>query len=93
MSDENLYKRAEKKADEKIRFYKHLRRFIIVNVVLIILNFVTLDKGGGHWWFYWITLFWGIILLVHFLKIFVLKDNFDDKRDEMIQNEMEKIKK
>lgn len=93
MTDESLYRRAEKRADEKIGFYKHLGSFITVNVILIVLNFLTLDKGDGGWWFYWISIFWGIGLLAHFLRVFVLNGKLDDSREEMIQKEMEKLKK
>lgn len=92
MSEESLYRRAEKRADEKIAFYKHLFSFIGVNLMLIILNFLTLGNGNG-WWFYWITIFWGIGLLIHFLKVFVLNGKFDGNRDEMIEKEMEKLRK
>lgn len=90
MSDENLYRRAEKRADEKIGFYKHLYSFIIVNVILFALNAIF---SWGDWYFYWITIFWGIGLLGHFMKTFVLTDRLDDNRDRMIEKEMEKIKK
>lgn len=90
MSDE-LYEKAKRRADEKIGFYKHLYSFITANVVLFILNAVT---SFGEWWFYWITAFWGIGLIGHFLKVFVLGRKIDDDyRDKMIEKEMEKLKK
>lgn len=93
MSDESLYRIAEKRADEKIVFYKHLSSYVVVNVILIVLNFLTLGNGEGGWWFYWITIFWGVGLLAHFLRVFVLTGKLDDSREEMIQKEMEKLKK
>ena len=90
MSDEDLYRRAEARVDEKIGFYRHLKSFLIVNVILLLVNAVS---SPGYWWFYWITLFWGIGLVGHFLKTFVFVDRFDEKRDEMIENEMRKMKK
>lgn len=91
MSDDNLYKKAEKRADEKIGFYRHLYSFITVNVILIIMNLIT---SPGEWWFYWITVFWGIGLIGHFLKVFVFAPKIDgDYRDKMIEKEMEKMKK
>ena len=41
MSEDELYRRAAKRADEKIGFYKHLSSYIVVNVILIVLNFLT----------------------------------------------------
>lgn len=90
MSEDDLYRRAEKRADEKIGFYKHLYSFIGANLVLFVLNAIT---SWGEWWFYWITLFWGIGLVIHFLKTFVLIGKLEDNRDEMIRKEMEKMKK
>lgn len=90
MSDDELYKKAEKRADEKIGFYRHLYSFISVNVILAILNAVT---SFGNWWFYWITIFWAIGLIGHFLKVFVFNSRLDDNRDRMIENEMKKLKK
>lgn len=90
MSEDDLYRRAEKRADEKIAFYKHLMSFIIVNVIFIVLNFLT---SPGEWWFYWITVFWGIGLLGHFLRVFVFTNKLEDNREEMIKKEMENMKK
>jgi hypothetical protein len=95
MSDE-LYEKAARRADEKIGFYKHLYSFVGVNVLLFIINVVTnfLNPGNeGGWWFYWVTLFWGIGLLIHFVKTFILTERLDDNRDAMIEKEMEKLKK
>ncbi|MBQ2832744.1 2TM domain-containing protein [Methanobrevibacter sp.] len=94
MSDNDLYRRAEKRADEKIGFYKHLYSFIGVNIMLFIINFVTkMMSGKGEWWFYWVTIFWGIGLVFHFLKTFVFSNKLEDNREQMIEKEMEKMKK
>ena len=91
MSENELYKRAEKRADEKIGFYRHLYSFIAVNILFIIMNVIF---SPNEWWFYWITVFWGIGLIIHFLKVFVFFEKFDDKyRDKMTEKEMEKMKK
>lgn len=90
MSDE-LYRKAEKRADEKIGFYRHLYSFVAVNVMFIIMNAVF---SPGEWWFYWVTCFWGIGLVIHFLKVFVFAPKIDENyRDKMIEKEMEKMKK
>lgn len=90
MSTDDLYKRAARRADEKIGFYKHLASFIVVNVVLAIINLLT---GNGELWFYWITAFWGIGLIGHFVKVFIVNGRLEDNREDMIQKEMEKMKK
>lgn len=88
---DDLYKKAEKRADAKLGFYHHLYSFITVNVILFVLNAIT---SFGSWWFYWITVLWAIGLIIHFLKVFVFSAKLDDDyRDQMIEKEMEKLKK
>lgn len=95
MSDDSLYRMAEQRADEKIGFYKHLYSFIGVNILLFVVNVFTSWQSGewGNWWFYWVTLFWGIGLVIHFLRVFVFNNKLDDNRDKMIEKEMEKLRK
>ena len=82
MAESELYSRAEKRVDEKMDFYRHLYSFIAVNIILIVINVLF---SRGEWWFYWVTLFWGIGLVSHFLKTFVFFEKFDEKyRDQMI---------
>ena len=91
MSEENLYSLAEKRVDEKIGFYRHLYSFIVVNVILLIINVISFK---GEWWFYWVTFFWGIGLVSHFIKTFIVFDKFNEKhRESMIEKEMEKMRK
>ncbi len=91
MSEEKLYRKAEKRVDEKIGFYRHLYSFITVNIIFFIMNLVF---SPGEWGFYWITAIWGIGLIFHFLKTFVFSRKLDDgARDRMIEKEMEKMKK
>ena len=94
MSEDDLYRRAEKRVDEKIGFYRHLYSFVGVNALLFIINLITnIMSHSGEWWFYWVTLFWGIGLFIHFLKTFVFTEKLEDNRDKMIEKEMEKMKK
>lgn len=91
MSEENLYSLAEKRVDEKIGFYRHLYSFIVVNAILLIINVLFFK---GEWWFYWVTFFWGIGLVSHFIKTFIVFDKFNEKhRESMIEKEMEKMRK
>ena len=90
MSEDEDYKKAVARVDEKIGFYRHLESFIIVNVIFIVMNVLF---SPGEWWFYWITGLWAIGLIIHFLKTFVFVGTLDNKRDDMIEKEMEKMKK
>ena len=88
MDENDLYKKAEKRADEKISFYHYLYGFIAANAFLFIINFLF---SPGHWWFYWVTIVSGIGLVFKFLQTFVFNEVTD--RDRMIEKEMEKMKK
>ena len=91
MSENEIYSRAEKIVDEKIGFYHHLYSYIVVNVILAIVNIVFFFF---FWWFMWVSFFWGIGLVCHFIKTHIFIEKFDDKyRDKMIEKEMEKMRK
>ena len=47
MSEDELYRKAEKRVDEKIGFYRHLYSFIGVNVLFFIMNIVFHQVNGG----------------------------------------------
>ena len=51
MSENEIYSRAEKIVDEKIGFYHHLYSYIVVNVILAIVNILSIlffhQKIGG----------------------------------------------
>ena len=64
--DDREYKEAQKRAKEKIKFYKHLRSYIVVNVMMTLL--VLLTGGGFNWGPVWIG--WGIGLAFHYMNVF-----------------------
>ena len=83
MSENEAKARAEKIVDEKIGFYHHLYSYIVVNVILAVINILF---SPDHWWFIWVSFFWGIGLVTHFVRTHIY-------RDRMIEKEMEKMKK
>ena len=88
MSD-NLYKRAEEIVEKKIRFYKNLQAYIIVNAFLAIINWFFTPE---FWWVLFPVFFWGIGVFKDFLIAFVFVDKFsDDYRERKIQEEMMKL--
>jgi class 3 adenylate cyclase len=50
----------------KARFRRQLRTFVVINLFLLLINLITYK---GSLWFYWITLFWGLFLLLRWLKV------------------------
>ena len=90
MSD-NLRAIAESRVERKIKFKRNLYSYIVVNVILAIVNIIFTPE---YWWFLWVVLFWGIGVLLDFLRAYVLMDKFDtdEYRERKIQEEMEKLR-
>lgn len=88
---EYIYEKAEKRANEKIDFFKHLYSYLVVNFILFALNFLT---SPNDWWFLWVALFWGIGLISHFLRVYVIDEKvLGGYREKMVEKEMENIRK
>jgi len=91
MEDEDSYKRAKERVKELKGFYSHLTIYILINILLIVINLVTSPQSL---WFYWVTVFWGIGILIHAWNIFghnsLLGKDWEDKK---IQKYMDKEKK
>ncbi|MFA6296458.1 MAG: 2TM domain-containing protein [Patescibacteria group bacterium] len=84
--EEEKYKKAKQKVAQLKAFYINLVTFIVVNLILFIINLVI----GGGWWFYWVTIFWGIAVIVHAISVFT-GNKFDNEWEEKkIKEEMEK---
>ena len=91
MNDEK-YERAKKRVEELRKFYANLVTYTVINVILIIINFVT---SPGSLWFYWVTIFWGAAILLHASKVFILRGKFlgEEWEQKKIKEFMEKDKK
>ena len=87
-SENTKYERALKKVEAIKRFYKHLRVYIIINVLLLLLRakifkfFRDGDFSDVHFdrWLDWNTygtaIIWGIALFIHGLYAFQYKFKF-----------------
>ena len=91
MNDER-YEKAKERVKELKGFYSNLVSYITINVILIIINLVTSPESL---WFYWVTIFWGIGILIHASKIFIIKGKFlgEDWEEKKIKEIMEKEEK
>ncbi|SDA47991.1 2TM domain-containing protein [Methanobrevibacter millerae] len=89
MSD--VRSRAEKRVDNKIRFYINFSAYIVVNAMLFVLNWYFTPE---FWWVAFPALFWGIGVLKDFLIAFVFISKFDSEsyREQKIQEEMGKLR-
>ena len=89
ISEEELYRQASKKVEEKKGFYIHFAVYIAVNIMLVIIWAVT---GAGFPWFVFPLGGWGIGILFHFLGIFVFSQQSNWERRE-IEKEVERLRK
>ena len=89
MSD--LHKRAEKRVDRKISFYRNFSAYIIVNAMLLVINWYFTPE---FWWVAFILFFWGIGVVKDFIMAFVFISKFDSEsyRQQKIEEEMEKLR-
>jgi len=89
MSEEEIYRKAREKVEEKKGFYVHFIVYILVNILLIIIWAAT---GAGFPWFIFPLGGWGIGVLFHFLGVFVFSRQTSWERRE-IEKEVERLKK
>ena len=84
------YERAEKIVSEKIGFLRHLAIYIVVNIVLLVINLVTTD----FLWFLIPLSGWGILLLAHFVSVFMFKgERYERWRSREVEKEVARIRK
>ena len=89
MSEEELYRQAKKRVEDKKGFYIHFAIYIAVNIMLVIIWSVTRD---GFPWFVFPLGGWGIGILFHFLGVFVFSRPSNWERRE-IEKEVERLRK
>ena len=86
MENQEAYQRAKKRVEAKIGFFIHLTVYIVVNILLVIINFSTSTE---YLWFKWPLIGWGIGVLFHALGVFVFSGGSVIK-EQMIEKEMKK---
>ncbi|AAB86195.1 conserved hypothetical protein [Methanothermobacter sp. CaT2] len=89
--EDDEYKRARKRVEDLKGFYIHISVFTIVNLTLFLINLLSTP---GTWWFYWITVFWGIGIIWHAFGVFI-GDRFLGKEweEKKIKEYMEREKR
>ena len=71
--DDEKYEKAKKRVAKLRSFYSNLITFILVNVLLLVINLVA---DPHALWFYWVTLIWGVILIIQAFNTFTIRDGF-----------------
>ncbi len=89
MSEEEIYRLARKRVEEKKGFYIHFSIYIAVNIMLMIIWAVT---GAGFPWFVFPLGGWGIGILFHFLGVFVFSKETGWER-RAVEKEVESLRK
>lgn len=94
--EKERYDRAKKRVKKISGFYSHLLVYIVVNLMLVVVNYQQLSLGESYFkWHNFTTLFfWGIGLLAHGLSVFmpymVLGKDWEERK---IKELMEKDRK
>jgi len=92
--EEIKYKQALKRVKKIKGFYTHLIVYIVINLMLLIVNYKNLDANENFWrWQTFNTvLFWGIGLLAHGLSVFtptfILNKDWEERKiNELMEKE------
>lgn len=86
MDDQEAYKIAKKRVEAKLGFYIHLTVYVVINLMLMIINFTT---SSNYLWFKWPLIGWGIGVFFHGLGTFVFSGGSAIK-EWLIEREMRK---
>ncbi len=92
MTEEEIYKIARKRVEEKKGFFTHLIVYIVVNAMLVLIWALTDTENTGTPWFVWPLSGWGIGLIFHFLGAFVFNRSTAWEGRE-IEKEAERLRK
>ena len=93
MSDDEIYRLARKRVEEKKGFYIHFAVYLTVNALLVIIWWATGEPGNRFPWFLFPLGGWGIGILFHFLEVFVFSRGTSDWDRREIEKEVEKLKR
>jgi hypothetical protein len=87
MDQDPAYRRARARAAQLRAFYTAVVAYVAVNLLLFVINVIT---SPGNWWFYWVTIFWGLGMVVYGLNVFGLSQFGQDWEDRKTQELLEK---
>ena len=90
VTEEELRRKARKRAKAKTSFYIHLIVYIVVNILLVSIWYFTSDSSGLPW-FIFPLVGWGIALVIHGVVAFH-GSSLEDMEDRMTERELAKLK-
>lgn len=80
------YEQARRRAEAKYGFFVHVVVFAAVMLLLVVINLLT---SPGTFWFIWPLLGWGIAVVLHGARVFLLGER-DTIIDAMTEHELRK---
>ena len=93
MSEEELYRLARKRVEEKKGFYIHFAVYCAVNALLVLIWWFTGSPGNRFPWFVFPLGGWGIGVLFHFLGVFVFSRGTGTWERKEIEKEVQRLKR
>lgn len=88
LSEEEVYKIARKRVEEKKGFYSHLTAYVIVNILIFIIWWFT---SSSFPWFLFPLVGWGIGIVFHFLDAMKFHNQSAWEQRE-VEKEVERIR-
>ena len=71
MTDTDEYAAARRRAEAKYGFFVHVAVYAAVMLLLVIINLLT---SRSQIWFVWPLIGWGLAVVLHGLRVYVLAD-------------------
>jgi len=84
-SADDAYRAVRRRVRRRLRFYRHLTTFLVVNLILLAFDGLT----GGGYWVQWVAGIWGVFLAWDFLSAFVFPSLWGSEVERrMIEREL-----
>ncbi len=84
MAEDSERKKVKEYVNRLRGFYTNLTSYVVVNILLIIINLIT---SPDDLWFYWVSISWGIVLVLQWVvRDRFLCDKWEKRKIEEILN-------
>jgi len=87
LSDEQIYEEARRRVKAKRDFWGNFSVYTVVNIICFLV-WVLGDRG--YPWFLWVLGPWGVLVILHYLRVFVFAGKSERSA---IEKEVERIKR
>ncbi len=87
MSEEQIYEEARSRVKAKRDFWGNLIFYVVANIICFLV-WVLGDRG--YPWFLWVLGPWGVLVILHYLRVFVFAGKSERRA---IEQEVERIKR